>query len=239
MQSDPFRHHPELRHVITPVEDSFFRDFDPARLDQQMAELGNPPDWRFTTEQREAFRARELAGRMDRDLWVFAYGSLCWDPAVAFDEIRRAHVPSHARRFYLKDQKGGRGTRDNPGLIAVLAEGSGCDGLAFRIPAAALENATRTLWARERIASAYDSAFLTAQTAQGPIETLAFVANPEADSIDTTMTRAEQARYVAHGHGILGSSLDYVRKLKAGLAAIQISDPDLDRLLADAEALLA
>ena len=237
MDADPFRHHPELRDLIVPLEDSFFRDFDPSQLDRQMAELGNPPDWRYTTEEREAFRRAEMAGRMDRDLWVFAYGSLCWDPAIAFDEVRHAHVASHARRFYLRDNRGARGTPDNPGLMAVLAEGPGCDGLAFRVPVEGLEEATRNLWARERLATAYAAAFLPATTAHGAIEVLAFVANPASPSIDTTITQAEQARLIANGTGIRGSSLEYAQKLKAGLAAIDITDPDLDRLLADAEAL--
>lgn len=237
MKTDPFRHHPELRDLIVPLEESFFKAFDPSQLDEKMAELGNPPDWRYTTEMREAMRRSEMAERMDQDLWVFAYGSLCWDPAIPFDEVRHARVSNHARRFILKDNKGARGTKDNPGLMAALADGPGCDGLAFHVPITELEEATRNLWARERLADAYNSAFLQARTAHGEIEVLAFVANPACPNIVSDLPRGEQATLLANGHGILGSSLEYIRKLQTGLAAIGIIDADLDSLLREAEAL--
>lgn len=236
MRADPYRHHRELRDVITPVETSAFRDFDPSTFDAMMAERGLAvSDWRYSAAEREALRQTEMQGRMDRDLWVFAYGSLCWDPAMIFDEVRHAYLPDHARQFLLKDVKGARGNAERPGLMATLADGSGCDGLAFRVPAAHVEAETRNLWARERVAPAYSSAFLNATTAQGEIEVLAFVADPEAEIIVLDMTYEEQVRYVATGEGFLGTSLDYVHKLQAGLKAIGISDPDLDRLVADAE----
>jgi len=239
VETDPFRHHPGLKDLITPAQDSFFRNFDPSSLDEKMAQLGASPDWRYDHQTREAFHTAEMQGRWGHDLWVFAYGSLCWDPALVFDEVRHAFLPNHARKFVLKDTKGARGTQDNPGLMAALTDGSGCDGLAFRVPAAVLEAETRNLWARERIADAYQSAFLQANTAQGTIDVLAFVANPDSDTIANGITRDEQVQYIARGHGILGTSLDYVRKLQAGLRGISITDAALDALLADAEALAA
>lgn len=240
MGLDPFRHHPDLRALITPVETSGFRDFDPSKFDAMMAEQGlEVSDWRYSAAEREALRQSEMQGRMDRDLWVFAYGSLCWDPALIFDEVRHAYLPNHARQFLLKDVKGARGNADRPGLMAALADGTGCDGLAFRVPAAHVEAETRNLWARERVAPAYSSAFLKAATAQGEIEVLAFVADPEAEVIAMDMTYREKVRYVATGEGFLGTSLDYVHKLQAGLKAIGISDPDLDQLVTDAESYAA
>jgi len=236
---DPFRHHPDLKDLITPAEKSFFYNFDPTSLDEKMAQLGAPTDWRFDTKTREAYRHDEMQGRWDQDLWVFAYGSLCWDPALEFDEVRHAHLPNHARRFILKDTMGARGTVDNPGLMAALSDGSGCDGLAFKVPAAVVDAQTHNLWARERVSDAYQSTFLQADTAQGGIEVLAFVANPKAKVITPGITRADQVQYIARGHGILGSSLDYARKLQAGLKVIEIVDADLDALLAEAETLAA
>lgn len=236
MAADPFRHHPALRGVITPFAESFFRDFDPASMAGMLRENGVITDWFYETTEREALRREELAGRLDRDLWVFGYGSLCWDPALDFDEVRHARLPGYARRFVLKDTKGARGTLDRPGVMAGLAEGTGCDGLAFRVPAERVDAETRNLWARERIAPAYLSRFLPAETRHGEIEVLAFLADPSAEDIDLTLSFEDQVRYAATGEGFLGSSADYVRKLKDGLAAVEIADPFVDRLLDALEA---
>jgi len=237
MEKDPFLHHPALRDMITPADQSRFRDFDPAEFDDVMLEMGAPLDWRYDEADREALRLAEMTGRWDKDLWVFAYGSLCWDPAMIFDEVRRAHLPSYCRRMILKDSKGARGTEEQPGLMAALTEGEGCDGLAFRVPASIIDAETRNLWARERIAPAYASAFLSAETAHGDIEVLAFVADTTAEVIDCTISRDDQVRYIATGAGFLGTSLEYVQKLQSGLGAVGITDNYLDALLADAEAM--
>ena len=77
----------------------------------------------LSNEEREATRHEILSGRRDADLWVFAYGSLMWDPAFLFEEVRRADVSGYARRFCLQDEIGGRGSRDAPGLMSALDRG--------------------------------------------------------------------------------------------------------------------
>lgn len=236
-QDDPFRHNPGLRAVITPREQSNFKDFRVEDARARMAENGLPDDWVQSEEDREACRARTLSGRMDRDLWVFGYGSLMWDPGVHFSEVRRAFVPGVARRFILVDVNGGRGTRETPGAMAALDRGEGCHGLVFRIPAEVLEAETYSLWSRERIGGAYQPAFVTARTAQGEVEALAFLADHEADQIDADLSHEDQVRLIATGAGILGTSLAYLENLAAHFDAMGIDDPEVSRLLADVRAL--
>jgi hypothetical protein len=66
-------------------------------------------------------------------LWVFAYGSLIWNPAIHYTARRLAHVPGWRRSFCLS-VKTGRGTPENPGLMLGLLPGGGCTGAVFRIP---------------------------------------------------------------------------------------------------------
>jgi cation transport protein ChaC len=94
---------------------------------------------------REALRRKTLEDH-EGDLWVFAYGSLIWDPALEFAEVRRAFAPKHRRRFILEDIYGGRGTPNEPGLMAALDDGDGCNGLCFRIPARHVEAETEILF---------------------------------------------------------------------------------------------
>ena len=60
---------------------------------------------------------------MDDGFWVFGYGSLMWDPAFRFAEVRRAHVPGYARRFILKDVYGGPGYTNADAEAAIRAAG--------------------------------------------------------------------------------------------------------------------
>ncbi|MDF0601515.1 gamma-glutamylcyclotransferase [Psychromarinibacter sp. C21-152] len=234
MTDDPFRHHPGLRGLIEDPDTSFFRNFTTEEMDARVAEHGVGPGWRHSDAEREAFRQTALAGRRGRDLWVFAYGSLMWNPAIRFEEARRAILPGQSRRFILLDTLGGRGTADRPGVMAALdrdPHGPGCHGLAFRIAADRLETETEILWRRERIAPAYHESFLTAETDQGPIEVLAFTADRGADMIVPDLPFDKQVEYAATGTGFLGSSLDYLENLAAHFAELKIDDPDLARLL--------
>lgn len=232
---DPFSHHPELRNEIADPLRSFFRTLTTADLAARMQGLGLPPNWLHADDAREAMRAEALAGHRDADLWVFAYGSLMWDPGFRFAEVRRARVPDHARRFILKDIYGARGTFDTPGLMAALDEGSGCDGLLFRIARAHIEEETEVLWRREQVGPAYTSVFVDAFLSDQRVRALTFVADHDAELIDANLTREEQIRFVATGKGFLGSSMDYLRNIHGKFAALGIHDEDVAGLLRDAE----
>jgi cation transport protein ChaC len=198
-----------------------------------MLERGRSTDWVLSEEVREACRFRALKGRRGTDLWVFGYGSLMWDPAIRFAEVRRAHAHGVARRFILFDTEGGRGTQEAPGLMAALDVGTGCDGLVFRIAAEDVEAETYSLWSRERIGSAYHPAFVQAATDHGTVEALTFVADHDARQIRPDLSHAEQVRYCATGEGMLGTSRAYLESLAEHLEVMGIEDAEVSRLLAD------
>jgi len=233
--TDPFTHHPELRNEIADPLQSSHRAFTLAVLAARMRELGLPLNWWHTDEEREAMREEALAGHRDKDLWVFGYGSLMWDPGFRFAEVRRAHVPGYARRFILKDVYGARGTFDNPGLMAALDEGPGCDGLLFRIACEHIEDETEILWRREKVGPAYMSVFVEAVMSDQRITALTFVADHDAKLIDSRLTRNEQVHYVATGTGFMGSSMDYLSNIQKKFTALGIQDEDVTTLLRDAE----
>lgn len=78
---------------------------------------------------------------------------------------------------------------------------------------------------------AYIETWVTAETAIGPIQAAAFVADHRSELIDGDLTFEGQVEYAATGTGILGSSLDYVRGIGAQFRALKIDDPDVTRLL--------
>ncbi|MDJ0958498.1 MAG: gamma-glutamylcyclotransferase [Arenicellales bacterium] len=227
---DPFIHHPELRGKIIDPSESNFRDLDVTKLDQKMWSRGEEVSWRHSDAYREDSRRKTLDSVMPCDLWVFAYGSLMWDPAFIFEEVRIAHLSRHERRFCLKSVVG-RGTPEKPGLMAGLDDGQGCDGLAFRVPQALVEEETRIIWRREMLLHAYSPVFLTATTSLGQIEVLAFVVDHSANNYLPNLTLQQAARYIATGRGMFGSSQEYLENLVGHFEILGIQDEVLFTLL--------
>jgi len=151
-----FVHLPELQGRLTPAHASGLRLTDEvlAEWDAQARCQGLPAHWRLPDIEVEQSRREVLSTitAQQQDLWVFAYGSLMWNPGFHFGEVRRACLPGFARRFALSTTLG-RGTPDCPGLVLTLqrtsgADQVGCEGLAFRIPAPLVEDESRMLWRR-------------------------------------------------------------------------------------------
>ena len=134
---EAFRHVPSLMGKIIEPEKSTFRiscaTFED--WDRQARAAGFGDNWRRSHHDREATRRQALAGRLDRDLWIFAYGSLMWDPAIQIVEIRTATLKGFHRRFCLKIEIG-RGSRQRPALMAALDEGGECRGARIEGPRA-------------------------------------------------------------------------------------------------------
>lgn len=230
---DTFRHVPALSGLITPPESSRFRKLDFDLMDRKSAANGFPPNWRRTHEEREATRAEALAGRLDHDLWIFAYGSLMWDPAVHFSEVRRATANGYRRRFCL-ETKGGRGSPQTPGLMAGLDYGGFCEGLVFRIEAALVDQETEILWQREMIMRGYAPTFIAMETPQGQVEALAFVVMLDGPHYLPDITLEEAAPMIATARGFFGPNLEYLDNLAEHFQAMDIHDEDFAWLYARA-----
>ncbi len=235
MTDDPFRHHPRLRPLVTPPEESRFYRFTLAAARKMLAAGGMTGEHFHTEEEREAERIAFMAGHSG-DLWVFGYGSLMWDPGFPFSEVRRAHAAGVTRTFCFVEDGGGRGRPEAPGVMAALDRGDGCEGLVFRIAAADVATETYHLWSRERIAPCYLPAFVTAETALGSVRALTFLADHTAPMIHPDLSWADQVRYCATGKGVLGTSLEYVEALATHFDELGIDDPLVSRLLAEARA---
>ena len=180
------------------------------------------PEWRRSHEEREATRSAVLAGQLNADLWVFAYGSLMWDPAMHVAEIRQATLPGFHRRFCLKITIG-RGSRKAPSLMAALDLGGECRGLAFRLPASLVNQETEILWMREMIGYGYAPVFRQVTTPQGPVEALAFVMDRSSPQF-VDVRGAEAAAMIATGRGRLGTNREYFDNLAEHVRLLGIAD---------------
>ena len=230
-----FKHTPELRGLITAPEDSQVRlSYDRfAEFDRLAAEENWPSDWRLDHDIREANRREVLDGRLNQHLWVFAYGSLIWDPGIYLDQIRRAHVAGWHRSFCMKIG-GGRGKPQQPGLMAALDRGGSCAGTAFRIPADRVEHETEILWMREMFSGSYSPVFVQAETPQGTVEALTFVMDRRNRRYVPGLNPDEAARIIARAEGNLGPNFDYLDRLVRHLTELGMDDPAMTDLHARA-----
>lgn len=120
--ADAFIHIPALRDRLIAPETSKARVTEAvlAQWDARVKALGGDADWRLADDVREASRQTVLQSfDQAADLWVFAYGSLMWDPAIHFAEVRRASLSGFKRCFNYQ-VLAGRGTPQAPGLVLSL-----------------------------------------------------------------------------------------------------------------------
>ncbi len=88
------------------------------------------------------------------EVWVFAYGSLMWDPGFAYLEAAPALLRGYHRAFCIYSFVY-RGTEARPGLVLGLDRGGACKGMAFRIAAAEGAGVLDYLDAREKVTDVY------------------------------------------------------------------------------------
>ena len=139
-----------------PLSDVLTRDLlRSGKLDRMVAAA--VPDLRLMSDaEREASMRQTLAARpaAEEGAWVFAYGSLMWNPTIHHVDRRVARVEGWHRSFCLSTPIG-RGTPENPGLVLALDEGGWCDGVALRLDEGNLLDELSLLWRREMLTVAY------------------------------------------------------------------------------------
>jgi cation transport protein ChaC len=69
-----------------------------------------------------ASRRRLIADDYRGDIWVFAYGSLLWNPVIDISAEKMGRIYGYHRRFCLKTEVG-RGSPGDPGLVLGLDQG--------------------------------------------------------------------------------------------------------------------
>lgn len=170
---------------------------------------------------------------MHAPLWIFGYGSLIWDPGFPVAERRLARADGWRRSFCMRSIHH-RGTPERPGLVLALdrAEGASCAGLAFRVAPGAETATLAALRERELVSSAYLERMLRIETAEGMLEALTYVIDPDHAQYCGGLPLEDQARIIAGATGGRGPNRDYLWSTAAHLADLGIADPDLEWLAA-------
>lgn len=163
------------------------------------------------------------------DVWVFAYGSLIWNPAFRFVERRTALLHGFHRRFCLWTCVG-RGTAARPGLVLGLDRGGACRGVVYRIAARDVDTETDAIWAREMTTTEYLPCCLPVRTADGTVPAIAFVMDRRHDRYAGRLSEDRIAAVIATAAGHFGSCRDYLSQTVTHLEALGIADAGLQRL---------
>jgi cation transport protein ChaC len=195
------------------------------------------PNVRFMTDAERAAQVAAILARAPRPgrVWVFAFGSLIWNPAFHFVERRTARIHGFHRQFCLW-ARAGRGSPERPGLMLSLVSGGSCTGVAYRLARRAAVTELDVLWRREMSTMAYRPVWTTARTSKGPEPVIAFSANREHERYVPGLEDAAVARYLATGAGPMGRCCDYLFDTVEHLRQLGIRDRRLEALAAKVRA---
>ncbi|SPA25466.1 Cation transport protein ChaC [Cupriavidus taiwanensis] len=184
-----------------------------------------PTELEWTDTQLRQSLDATLEARPDGPIWVFAYGSLIWNPLLEFAAQDIATLDGWHRSFCLRTIAA-RGTPKHPGRVLGLEPRGTTQGVAYRLPEEQFQSELRMLWAREMGSGVYRPTWGRLVLGSGEVASgIAFVVNTnqalyEADtSAPTVIARAAKAV------GAFGSNTDYILKLADALHARGLSDP--------------
>lgn len=216
------------RHRISPQDMSLTTELV-AMCERPVADPGPRPGITyFTPQELEETLDKLLAENGPHPLWVFAYGSLIWNPGFVHDSYRLAHVKGWHRCFSMKLERW-RGTPEQPGLMLALERGGSCDGIAYRLPEASKRQELANLLNRE-IDGREDMPFVRWVTVRAEGEThraLVFWALPTGRDFPTRPTLEQAAHMLARACGHMGSGAAYLHRTVEKLAEHGIRDRNL------------
>ncbi|WP_110666853.1 gamma-glutamylcyclotransferase [Salinicola halophilus] len=193
------------------------------------------PDVELVSEAALAQSIRHILETMPSEahetdgVYLFAYGSLIWNPCVEVAERHTCRLYGYHRDFCLKLEHG-RGTPDYPGLMLALAPGGSSQGVALRVPARDLERELLLVWRREMLTGAYRPRWVRLVSDAGPLWSVAFVVNPQGERYIGRQSDETVIELLSTGRGVLGSCREYLDNTVGDLAALGIRDKRLESL---------
>jgi cation transport protein ChaC len=165
------------------------------------------------------------------DFWVFAYGSLIWQPDFVPAETVPAQLHGWHRAMCILSTVY-RGCPAAPGLVLGLDRGGSCRGLAYRVAADQVAPVRRALDQRELVTGVYQPRFAAVRLSDGTrIVGYAYMARRDHHQYAGALEAHQAAALIRQGLGSCGSSRDYLASTVAHLDALGLPDKSLDRLL--------
>src|SRR6516225_7485537 len=168
----------------------------------------------------------------NKDLWVFAYGSLMWRPGFSYLERVPARLIGLHRALCVFSFVH-RGTPERPGLVLGLDRGGMCRGIAYCVAAASRADTLHYLRAREQVTTVYVETTRQIQLedhARRRIRAVCYLVDRSHVQYAGRLTLAESLHHVRQGYGKSGANRDYVLETVRALETLGYRESDLHLL---------
>ena len=162
--------------------------------------------------------------------YVFAYGSLMWNPGFDHDAKHRATLRGWSRELCIYSWHW-RGTRDQPGLVMGLAPGGACCGMIVDACRTRESDIIDYLDGRELVTDVYERRRLPVELASGQIiQAWCYVARKNHPQFAAGLSQERMVEIIMNGHGVGGANTDYVLTTVDHLLEMGVDEPFLARV---------
>jgi cation transport protein ChaC len=172
--------------------------------------------------------------RRGEPLYIFAYGSLMWNPEFPHRAQHVTRLEGWHRRFCIKSTMY-RGTPEQPGLVLGLDEGGHCTGVVFEVGPDDANLTLQYLWGREMHTGIYEPRWLPMRAGGQIVKACAFTVRRDHPNYVDERDLAALARIIREARGQRGHNLEYLKNTVAELQQRGLEDAELRELLALAD----
>lgn len=181
------------------------------------------------TELLATLRAALEPWKQGSPFWIFAYGSLMWNPTFSWDARHVATIRGYHRAFRLWSRMN-RGTPEKPGLVLTLECGGSCRGLVYRIAPDRVQEEMSRIWKREMTFGSYRPKWLNCVVGEQAIQALVFTVNRGCSGYAGQIPTEIVVEALASARGRYGPAHDYLFKTLETLHAHGIRDARVEQL---------
>ena len=188
----------------------------------------------FVSEEERKQRLEVIQStRPAGPLWIFAFGSLMWNPCYEFDRREVADFAGWERKFHIWTTLA-RGTPETPGLGLCIEQSElSCRGIVYRLLAENEGEDWMALWDREMVSGIYQAIWADVKLETGDsIKALTFVVDKAHPQYAGGMSVSDMAKIIAGAEGKYGRCSDYLASTVEEMAKIDVIDEYLNELLA-------
>ena len=161
--------------------------------------------------------------------YIFAYGSLMWNPSFTFDARHVATIRGYHRSFRVWSRIN-RGTPERPGLVLTLECGGSCRGLVYRIPADLVQEQMNLIWKREMNYGSYRPKWLNCSVGDETFRALAFTVNRQCSGYAGQIPMEAVVETIASASGRYGPAYEYLFSTIDSLREHGIRDSRVEQL---------
>lgn len=165
----------------------------------------------------------------NKDLWIFGYASLLWNPGFRHSEVFPARVYGFHRALCVRSWVH-RGTPERPGLVFGLDVGGSCVGRGFRVARAQRNKVLDYLVERELASGVYKPQVIKVHMNGRKRKGLAFVVRRNHRQYVRGLSVEREAEIIRAGRGPSGANKDYVLNTVKELERLGIRDRRLTYL---------